>query len=900
MTSAAQLDLLGSIPQRKPAKVSHTVGLRDYQIAAVDAVRKELEEHRGTMVLCATGTGKTSVACELIRNAKGRCLFVAHRDELIQQAANRIEQFTGEWPDIEQAQMKADSVSHRHVVASVQTLSRPKRLERFDPAEFEMIVVDECFVAGTMVGNVPIESITPGDLVLTHTGRLRRVVRLFKKTPSTMMTVHTGKLSVSCTTNHPLLTPNGWVQASSLRCGDVVLCSTHEQENTLREVRGGHWEKEACEPTTLLRQVHQDSQGRKAQDGDSFVRRMRGTCGACRDIRSCCRESGSSVLLRRSQKEIPQQEKLVNYGPHESEICIGEDEAKQPDEATRCSGETTDIGEIARVAERCATMRERTVDYSTKTDCWCFGMGDGDCDTYGGGNGPGSSECVQSRHRGAEPQNSYRSRREEPQPSIKESRGQKEGQCFGVARVDSIEIHEPTSDGMFGGVCPDGFVYNFEVEDDHSYTANGFVVHNCHHGTAKTYRRILDYFDAKVVGLTATPDRSDREALNQIMDSVAYRYDINDAIRDGWLCDVVMKRILVDSMDFSKLKTVAGDFAQDELAKLLETEENLHAIAKPTVELAGDRRTIVFASSVAHAERLAEIIDRYKGHRAAFVVHGKTDKEHRRDMLREFDKGKWQFLVNVQVACEGFDSPGVACISMGRPTKSRSLHTQMIGRGLRGGFNCPVDGKGSDCLVLDFVGNTGRHELITAADVLGGEVSEQELERAKKIIEKSEKPKTLDEAVKEAKEQLDAEQLEAARKRRAGVVGEVKYAVEDYNPYVMFKVKRDFLNERYGMAPATEKQQAAIARMMGKAAKHVPDKLSKHEASRLLGEMAKRREQGLSTVGQITCLARKGLDARGYSFNQASKIIDWVANHNWQTPPASVVGAIVGGRLPGE
>ena len=149
-------------------------------------------------------------------------------------------------------------------------------------------------------------------------------------------------------------------------------------------------------------------------------------------------------------------------------------------------------------------------------------------------------------------------------------------------------------------------------------TFEKIIIDEVHHGTSKTYRKIIDYFDAKLVGLTATPDRSDREALSQIMDSVAYRYDILDAIRDGWLCNVTMRRIFVDSMDFSKIKTVAGDLQQDELAAILEKEENLHAIAKPAVDCAGDRRTIVFATSVAQAERLAEIIDRYAGRKCAF------------------------------------------------------------------------------------------------------------------------------------------------------------------------------------------------------------------------------------------------------------------------------------------
>lgn len=564
MTSAAQLDLLGGIPARGAPPTDRDYGLRDYQIAAVEAVERELAESRGTLVLMATGTGKTQVACDLIRRAKGRCLFIAHRDELIQQACKRIEQFTGAWPDIEQADLRADHTGGGNVVASIQSLSRAHRLERFDPSEFSLIIVDEV-----------------------------------------------------------------------------------------------------------------------------------------------------------------------------------------------------------------------------------------------------------------------------------------------------------------------------------------------HHATSKTYRRVLDYFDGKRVGLTATPDRTDKEALGQVMDSVAYRYDILDAIKDGWLCPIVMRRIRVDSMDFSAVHTTAGDLNEGELEKIMLVEENLHAIAKPAVECAGSRKAIVFTTSVAHAERLAEIIDRYAGAKVAMIAHGGTPQDQRRQLLREFHEGRWQYFCNVGIATEGYDEPGVACIVMGRPTKSRSLYVQMLGRGTRGGPKCLVPGK-SDCLLLDFVGNSGRHELVSAADVLGGEDSAPEMERAKEIVERSEKPIGIDEAKAAARLELERERSEASKKRREGVVGEIRYSVEDYNPYVMFDIRRDYLTERYGMAPATEAQTNAIARFMKKYADKVPQNLSKHEASRLLTQLVKRAQGGLATYGQLAVLAKGGMDGRSWSFESASGVIDWMAKNRWRAPPVEVVARLTRTREPGD
>jgi hypothetical protein len=125
----------------------------------------------------------------------------------------------------------------------------------------------------------------------------------------------------------------------------------------------------------------------------------------------------------------------------------------------------------------------------------------------------------------------------------------------GIARVASVEILEPGSDGRFGGLCPDGFVYNLEVEHHHNYFAEGVLVHNCHHATAKSYRRVIDYYrqnpNLKVLGVTATPDRADEEALGQVFDQVAFEYDILNAIHDGWLVPIEQQMVEIEGLDFS-------------------------------------------------------------------------------------------------------------------------------------------------------------------------------------------------------------------------------------------------------------------------------------------------------------------------------------------------------------
>lgn len=428
------------------------------------------------------------------------------------------------------------------------------------------------------------------------------------------------------------------------------------------------------------------------------------------------------------------------------------------------------------------------------------------------------------------------------------------------------------------------------------------VVDEVHHGVSATYRAVIDYFSgAKIVGLTATPDRLDGEALGQILDSVASRYELNEAIADGWLAPVKMRAVKVDGIDFSSIKTVAGDFHQGDLDALMAREESLHGVAKPAVDLAGNRPTIVFTTSIENARRLAEIIDRYAGRQAAVAVDSKQDDVECQRNYQLFESGERQFLVNVGKATEGYDHPPTSCVVMGRPTKSRALAVQMIGRGTRGGPLCPIPGK-DDCLVIDFTGATEQHDVMGAVDALAGDVSDEEAKAIKRAVASSPTPLSIDEARQLAAEaQRKAEEAaESSRQRRALIKAQVAYREFDPNPYVNLGIRRDYLHERYGYAPATEKQLGYLRKAMGKNAEQLPQGLGKQEASRLIGAIAKRRDAGLCTMSQLYALKKRGIDATSFSFTAASRVLD-AQSKDWKRPltPAQVQ-AIVASAAPRE
>lgn len=266
----------------------------------------------------------------------------------------------------------------------------------------------------------------------------------------------------------------------------------------------------------------------------------------------------------------------------------------------------------------------------------------------------------------------------------------------------------------------------------------GLVIFDeAHHSVAASWRKVAAWFDqserTKRLGVTATPDRSDGAALGSLYESCVFDYGIRDGVLDGWLCPVKQSIVYVDELDLSTIRTTAGDLNQGDLAAVLEREAVLHGMVSATAQVARGRRTLAFCATVETARHAAEILNRHEPDSAA-MVSGMTPPDQRREILDSFKQGRYRYLCNCAVLTEGFDDPGIEVISMMRPTKSRSLYTQIVGRGTRtlpgviDGLDLAAERRraiaGSakpSMLVLDFCGNAGRHKLVHAGDVLGGD-----------------------------------------------------------------------------------------------------------------------------------------------------------------------------------
>lgn len=422
------------------------------------------------------------------------------------------------------------------------------------------------------------------------------------------------------------------------------------------------------------------------------------------------------------------------------------------------------------------------------------------------------------------------------------------------------------------------------------------VVDECHHATAATYKKVIGYFQAinpnvKVVGITATPNRADGTALGLMFESVAYQMSINDAVEQGWLVKPEQEYVVVESLDFDGIKTKKNEFGEADfnaaqLDAVLTQEDMLHKMAVPTLDKVGDRPALVFTASVRHAHELAAVLNRYRNGCAA-AVDGTTPKEMRKEIISDFSEGKTQFLCNCAVLTEGFDAPACAAIVMGRPTKSLSLYTQMLGRGLRP-LPGTVDGipeaderrlairmsNKPVCFVLDFVGNS-KHKLASSYDVLGGNYDTETRELAKH--EATRERKDVGEVMEQAAALLAIERQWKDREHiRAKEARYGTYSVDPFDGDGPETVGSDYTGPKRGTA--TDSQVRLLVNLG--VAQAIAERYSKRQAGAVIDSVAQSR----CTVKQAATLRKHGITPDGIGMERASRIIDAIASNGWQRP----------------
>ena len=249
----------------------------------------------------------------------------------------------------------------------------------------------------------------------------------------------------------------------------------------------------------------------------------------------------------------------------------------------------------------------------------------------------------------------------------------------------------------------------------HQISRNRFelvVADEAHHAVAPTWAAVLDHFDSRfVLGCTATPERLDGKALaDRFGRQPLYSYPLRQAIDDGHLVRLTQYAVETTA-DLDGVGYRYGDFSDGALSDAVNTPARNAVVVESYQEHAEDRRALAFTVDVQHAHDLADCFN--EAGIVAATVTGTTPRDERRQLLRDFAAGDIRVMTNCAVLCEGFDDRAIECVLMARPTSSRPLYVQCIGRGLR------LAPDKDNCLVLDFVDNSKRHKLVTVLDLLG-------------------------------------------------------------------------------------------------------------------------------------------------------------------------------------
>jgi superfamily II DNA or RNA helicase len=246
------------------------------------------------------------------------------------------------------------------------------------------------------------------------------------------------------------------------------------------------------------------------------------------------------------------------------------------------------------------------------------------------------------------------------------------------------------------------------------------IIDECHRSAAKTYQRILAHVrhpETLLLGVTATPSRTDGIGLDKVYDEIVYQVGILDLIERGYLVPLRGQRITIEA-DFSKLKAQKNtdgisDYKADEVAEIMDKANWYVKASEGWEKYARDRRTIAFVPRVAMAYRLAEHL-RGLGVKAV-ALDGSTPQSVQRKALADFERGEVQFLASCDLLTEGVDLPSANCALFARPTKSQIVYSQAIGRITR---LSQETGK-TDGLVLDMVGAANKFDLVTLPGLFG-------------------------------------------------------------------------------------------------------------------------------------------------------------------------------------
>ena len=636
---------------------SRAMNLYDYQKDAVSAM---ISAKYG-ILKATTGSGKTQMGIALIKGLRRRALWLCHTQDLLKQSLDRALQFIG--PELIGTITEGRvNVGAGVTFATVQTMANLELTQYRD--YWDVVIVDECFPGYTLIdtdhGRKPIKRISPGDNVLTLDSQgnpcYRKVLTVFKKIPQTMVMVSlSGGRELYCTSNHPILTERGYISAGELTNNDAVLCMRNDCESNEPNISTKIQLTSREEAGVLLGFVQ--SEGRECMDGRTKSVEQKTTVGT------------------------------------ECKTFIRQDEEKQPVEKTESSGKNLKENEGNWLQTFRSWRKRHWRNRSSKNNDECVGVSKSDtgiCDTNKDQTWQRIPNVLQSGHCYSGTYDSSGNRREFSLPDSKTGTGSEKGITLEYIGVDRVEVIEPTSDGTYGGVCPDGCVYNLEVEENHNYFAYGINVHNCHRVSSSAttftrYEKVLNHLSARhKYGLSATLERSD----GLIMATFALLGNIAYTVPDSKIADKVMGvKVRTVETDCDIDDDCLNDDGTINYVKLIEsltTDWYRNKIIVNAIESEKGHSCLILSDRLAQLEELINMLPEEMIADSVFIngkMQSKKAKAARAQALEDMRTGKKKYLfASYSLAKEGLDIPCLDRLFLASPAKFSAVITQAVGR----------------------------------------------------------------------------------------------------------------------------------------------------------------------------------------------------------------------------
>lgn len=380
------------------------------------------------------------------------------------------------------------------------------------------------------------------------------------------------------------------------------------------------------------------------------------------------------------------------------------------------------------------------------------------------------------------------------------------------------------------------------------------VCDEAHHVLADEWQSVMQHFTSRVLGVTATSDRGDKRNLGQFFENVAHEVSLFELINQGYLSRIHVKAIPL-KIDLSSVKITKGDYDANGLGSVI--EPYLAAIAEKIKVEAAERRTLVFLPLIATSQLFVEKCQEI-GINARHIDGQSPD---RKEILADFANDKFELLSNSALLFEGYDDPGIDCIAMLRPTKSRPLYAQAIGRGTR------IAPMKENLLLLDFLWLSQKHNLVRPAHlVAASEDMAQAITQLSFESGGSEDLEALASTAQQKREEKLRRELEAKSRKQAFSADAMEFCL---NVGSLATAEWEDCME-WHTRPPSEKQLALI-----QGAGIAPDSIrSRGHASAVIELIQSRRKLKLATPKQVKMLIKfQHAAPHAATFEQASAFI---------------------------